>query len=108
MARVSTDSYYAARVFHDSIQTGNVSVFDCSAFGYATARPFESADDVLVDNAIMAVSLLDDACRALTDLAAQAWNTGFLGTWHLCCVTYDEVKEEMDMLDEWLTEEPEA
>ena len=107
MARVSKDSYYAARVFHDHIQTGNVSVFDCSAFSYASARPFESVDDVLVDNAIAVVSLLESARFALTCLGAQFVGMN-LDICPICAESLKEVQAEIDMLDEWLTDEPEA
>ena len=101
LARVSIDSHYAAHVFHDYAQTGNLSVFDYSAFSYASARPFESAYDVLVDNVISAVSLLESARFALTCLGAQFVGEN-LDICPLCAESLKEVQEEIDILDEWL------
>lgn len=106
--RVTEDPLYASIVHCLYIQSGNVSIFDRSVLAYATARAFESADDVLVDNVIEAVSLLDRASHALTQLAYAARDKGLIETWHICRETLAEVMDEIDIMDEWLTEGPEV
>lgn len=102
LVRASTDMKYAARVFHDFIQTRNVSVFDHSSFEYATEPFTYSSMDILVDNAIDVWNILDRAYRALMDLMRQWWDKGDLCRWHLTVETFLEVKDEFDMVEEWL------
>lgn len=102
MVRASMDMKYAAHVFHDSILTGNVSVFDHSTYEFVTAPYTYSTTDTLVDNVIDVWGMLDHAYRALMDLASYWWDKGLLGSWHLAIETFLEVKEEFDMVEEWL------
>lgn len=103
MVRVSNDTKYAARVFLDQIQTGNVSVFDRATFEYATEPPMYSHQDTLVDNVIDVWGILDSAYCALLDLASQS-RTSYR---QLAIQTFLEVKEEYDMVEDWLAEGPE-
>ena len=102
MARISTDSQYADQVFHNHIQTGNVSVFDRSAFCYATAMVYESAEDVLVDNVIEIVSTLERVHHALRMIECDAWEDDDLLTCDCTIQTLCEVEREIRILDAWL------
>ena len=102
MKMASEDEAYAARVFQDHIQTGNVSVFDRSAFEYATAGSVHSSMDTLVDNVIVVWGHLDGAYCALMDLTSYWWDKGRLDSWQLAVETLLEVKEEFEMVEEWL------
>ena len=109
MVRASTDEVYAARVFQDHIQTGNVSIFDRSVFYQVTAPHYSAvhtwtADEVLVDNVIEEWNIVDRVYRALQDLVCHWWEKGLIGEWHLALETFDEVKAEYDALDEWLAD----
>ena len=99
MVRASNDRKYAAHVFLAFIQTGNVSVFDRAAFEYATEPYVYSSLDTLVDNVIDAWGILDSAYCALLEMETDP---DFRDRWHLVRETFLEVKEEYDMVEEWL------
>ena len=105
MVRASIDRKYAAHVFLDGIQTGNVSVFDCAVFEYAeehhTCSPM---GDTLVDNVIDVWGILDSAYCALLELET---NPDYRDRFLLVHETFLEVKEEYDMVEDWLAEGPE-
>ena len=113
LVRASTDEIYAARVFHDHIQTGNVSIFDRSVFYQVTAPHYSAiyrwtADEVLVDNVIEVWNIVDRVYRALMDLAGYCWERGLIKECRITLETFDEVKAEYDALDEWLVNDREV
>lgn len=99
MVRAAIDRKYAAHVFLDFIQIGNVSVFDRAAFQYATEPDVYSSSDTLVDNVIDVWGILDSAYCALLEMESDP---DFRDRWLLVHETFLEVKEEYDMVEDWL------
>ena len=99
MVRASIDTKYTARVFLDFILTGNVSVFDRAVFEYATEPHTFSHDDTLTDNVIDVWGMLDSAYCALLEMEADP---AYRDRWLLVHETFLEVKEEYDMVEDWL------